>query len=52
MLWIILAIIVIIILFIISTYNALVQLRNKVRNQWSQIDVVLKNRADLIPNLV
>lgn len=53
MVWIIIAVIVVlIILFVIGTYNALVQLRNKVRNQWSQIDVVLKNRADLIPNLV
>ena len=48
----IIAIVVVIALFIISIYNTLVQLRNKVRNQWSQIDVVLKTRADLIPNLV
>ena len=48
----IIAIIVVIALFIIGIYNSLVQLRNKVRNQWSQIDVVLKTRADLIPNLV
>lgn len=53
MIWIIIAVIVVlIILFVIGTYNSLVKLRNKVRNQWSQIDVVLKNRADLIPNLV
>lgn len=50
--YIILAIIVVVVLYVISTYNVLVRLRNKVRNQWSQIDVVLKNRADLIPNLV
>lgn len=49
---IIIAIIVIIALYVISVYNTLVQLRNRVRNQWSQIDVVLKNRADLIPNIV
>lgn len=49
---IILAIVVLIVLYVISTYNALVTLRNKVRDQWSQIDVVLKNRCDLIPNVV
>ena len=40
------------ILSIISTYNELVRLRNKVKDQWSQIDVQLKRRCDLIPNLV
>ncbi len=35
-----------------TTYNALVQLRNHYRNAWSQIDVQLKRRHDLIPNLV
>lgn len=49
---IILAIVVLIVLYVISTYNALVTLRNKVRDGWSQIDVVLKNRCDLIPNVV
>ncbi|MBR3198566.1 MAG: LemA family protein [Bacilli bacterium] len=38
--------------FVISNYNVLVQARNKVRDQFSQIDVQLKKRADLIPNLV
>ena len=53
MVWIIiLAVVVLLIFFVIGIYNSLVQLRNKVRNQWSQIDVVLKTRADLIPNLV
>lgn len=53
MVWIIiLVVVVLLVLFVISIYNTLVQLRNKVRNQWSQIDVVLKTRADLIPNLV
>jgi len=53
MIWIILVVIfVLLFLYVISTFNLLVKLRNKVRNQWSQIDVVLKNRADLIPNLV
>ena len=50
--WIILVIVVLIVLWIIATYNSLVQLRNRVKDQWSQIDVHLKRRADLIPNLV
>ncbi len=45
-------IVVIILLFIGMTYNSLVVLRNKVKDQWAQIDVLLKRRADLIPNLV
>ena len=44
--------IVLILLFVVSTYNGLVVLRNKVRDQFSQIDIQLKKRADLIPNLV
>lgn len=51
-LWIIGAILIVILLFIISTYNGLVRSRNKVKDQFSQIDVQLKKRADLIPNLV
>jgi LemA protein len=39
-------------LFLIKHYNALVVLRNKVRNSFSQIDVQLKRRIDMIPNLV
>lgn len=49
---IILVIVVLIVMYLVSTYNALVSLRNKVKDQWSQIDVVLKNRCDLIPNVV
>ncbi len=45
-------IVVIIILWFIATYNKLVGLRNKKDDQWSQIEVQLKRRADLIPNLV
>ncbi|WP_027634681.1 LemA family protein [Clostridium hydrogeniformans] len=44
--------VVILLLYIISIYNGLVTLRNRVKNSWAQIDVQLKNRADLIPNLV
>ncbi len=50
--WIVLAIVIFIILFVISTYNKLVTLRNRVKDQWAQIDVQLKRRFDLIPNLV
>ena len=50
--WIILIIVVLILLWIMSTYNGLVSLRNRVKDQWAQIDVLLKRRSDLIPNLV
>jgi LemA protein len=49
---IILVVPVLLILFVIGIYNALVRLRNQVDNAWSQIDVQLKRRHDLIPNLV
>ena len=45
-------IIVILVIIVISIYNRLVVLRNRIENAWSQIDVQLKRRADLIPNLV
>lgn len=50
--WIILGIVVVLIIVAISAYNSLITLRNKVKDQWSQIDVQLKKRADLIPNIV
>lgn len=51
--WIIAGIVIFVIaLYVIVTYNGLVGLRNKVNDQWSQIDVELKRRFDLIPNLV
>jgi LemA protein len=53
--WVIIAIailVVLFILFVIGIYNALIRLRNQVDNAWSQIDVQLKRRHDLIPNLV
>ncbi len=49
---IILAIVVVVIAWIVGLYNGLVKLRNYVKNGWSQIDVQLKRRYDLIPNLV
>jgi LemA protein len=51
--WIIpLAVVVIVALWWIATYNGLVSRRNETKNAWSQIDVQLKRRYDLIPNLV
>jgi LemA protein len=45
-------IVVLLIMFVIGIYNSLVGLRNQVANAWSQIDVQLKRRHDLIPNLI
>ena len=50
--WIIFALIIAVPLFGIVLYNRLVGLRNQVKNAWRQIDVQLKRRHDLIPNLV
>lgn len=52
MVWIILAIIILLVIFVIGLYNGLVNSRMKVQNAWSQIDVQLQRRFDLIPNLV
>ena len=52
MVWIILAIIAVIVLWAISAYNSLVGAKVKVENAFSQIDVQLQRRFDLIPNLV
>lgn len=48
----VLIVIGVVVLFVISMYNSLIQLRNRVKNAWSQIDVQLKRRHDLIPNLL
>lgn len=49
---IIIVVLAVILVFFIGTYNSLVQLRNRVKDQWSQIDIQLKRRFDLVPNLV
>ena len=51
-LWIIIGVVVLLVLYVIGTYNSLIKLRNRVRDQWAQIEVQLKRRFDLIPNLV
>jgi len=50
--YIIVGVVVILIILFIATYNRLVRLRNQVKNAWAQIDVQLKRRHDLIPNLI
>jgi LemA protein len=50
--YIIIGIVVLLLLIFIGVYNSLVRLRNQVRNAWAQIDVQLKRRHDLIPNLM
>ena len=52
MIWILLAVIVLAVIFVISMYNGLVSLKVQCDNAWSDIDVQLKRRHDLIPNLV
>lgn len=49
---IVLAVVVLIVLFYVSIYNGLIKLRNWVEESWAQIDVQLKRRNDLIPNLI
>lgn len=52
LLWILLGIGILLILWVIGAYNGLVTLKNRVEEAWSDIDVQLKRRYDLIPNLV
>ena len=51
-LWIVLAIVVLVAVALVLLYNRLVRLRNRVDNAWAQVDVQLRRRYDLIPNLV
>ena len=48
----IIVVVLLLVIYVIGVYNSLVSLRNKVRDQFSQIDVELKRRFDLVPNLV
>jgi LemA protein len=50
--WIVVGVVVLLVLYAVFTYNRLVQLRNRIDAAWSQIDVQLRRRYDLIPNLV
>ncbi|MEO5634185.1 LemA family protein [Gaiella sp.] len=50
--WIILGLVVLLAIYLIALYNGLVTKRNRVDNAWAQIEVQLKRRRDLIPNLV
>ena len=50
--WLILGIVGLLIVWVFATYNRLIGLKNQLKNAWSQIDVQLKRRHDLIPNLV
>ena len=50
--WVLLGIIVILVIWAVAVYNGLIRLKNRVDEAWSDIDVQLKRRYDLIPNLV
>ena len=50
--WVIIGVVALIVIFLILTYNRLVRLRNRIEAAWAQIDVQLRRRHDLIPNLV
>ncbi len=45
-------IVLLLVIYVVATYNGLVNLKNKVKDSWAQIDVLLKRRNDLIPNLI
>jgi len=50
--YVIIGVVVVLLIIFLAIYNGLVRLRNQVKNAWAQIDVQLKRRYDLIPNLV
>jgi LemA protein len=50
--WIVIGVVALLVLFLILTYNRLIRLRNRIEAAWAQIDVQLRRRHDLIPNLV
>src|SRR6266540_4149992 len=51
-LWIIVAVAIVLLLVVVAMYNKLVRLRNRSENAWAQVDVQLRRRYDLVPNLV
>jgi LemA protein len=50
--WIVIGVVALLVIFLIAVYNRLVKFRNRIEAAWAQIDVQLKRRHDLIPNLV
>ena len=50
--WVVLGVVALIVVWAIATYNRMIVLRNRIENAWSQVDVQLRRRYDLIPNLV
>ncbi|VJZ95267.1 Cytoplasmic membrane protein LemA [Streptococcus pneumoniae] len=52
MTWIILGVLALVVIFVIVSYNGLVKNRMQTKEAWSQIDVQLKRRNDLLPNLI
>jgi len=50
--WILLGVVILVVLWLVFTYNGLITARNRTQEAWSEIDVELKRRHDLIPNLV
>src|SRR6266481_5963367 len=50
--WVLVAIVFLVVLWLVFTYNGLISARNRTQEAWSEIDVELKRRHDLIPNLV
>jgi LemA protein len=52
MLWVVIGVVALLVVGLVLLYNRLVRLRNRVDNAWSQVDVQLRRRYDLIPNLV
>ncbi|MBI3250556.1 MAG: LemA family protein [Candidatus Andersenbacteria bacterium] len=52
MLWIIIGVVAVVVLYLLAMYNALVRQRNQVKESWSDIDIQLKRRHNLIPNVV
>ncbi len=50
--WVVLGLVVLLVLYLVVAYNGLIRLRNRIENAWSQIDVQLQRRYDLIPNIV